>query len=313
MFRSRWIIAVAFGIAIAGLVQAQEQAQHAGEDAATQSQPPEPNPIGIPVRIIEDNVSTDARERSEGEASEREKDDLIAQERMADATEAMNEATQSMKRASWVSAGLVGFGTLLLVWTLGLTRQANRAAQGAVNATKEIGEAQVRSYLFCKSAKFKRTKDDFTAIVEIGNAGQSPATDISITGNLTTQMVGGFPSMPRVHAWSRSEDSIASLPPIMSGGSASDEIWFFKDSSFREDSHPSGDSGITIFDDANEVALDIVVSWRDVFGQRHSFPVELGATIDCTPNNPKRKTSYRGNLYFRMDDPDYRVVDAQIK
>ncbi|MCP5085452.1 MAG: hypothetical protein GY952_01405, partial [Rhodobacteraceae bacterium] len=103
--------------------------------------------FGIPVRIIEDRVASEASERRKAEAAQREKDDLAAQQGMNAATQSMNEATQSMKHASWVSAGLVFLGTCLLIWTLMLTRQANRAAQAAVNATREIGQKQVRAYV----------------------------------------------------------------------------------------------------------------------------------------------------------------------
>jgi hypothetical protein len=121
MFKCGKIIAVALGL-IAASLQAQEQAngtQPAEQQSSQQAETFEPS---IPVRIIESEESSRSREIRERESDQREEDDLIAQQRMADATEAMNEATQSMKRAAWLSTFFVAVGTGLLVWTL-LKRQ----------------------------------------------------------------------------------------------------------------------------------------------------------------------------------------------
>jgi hypothetical protein len=141
-----WMFAVAIGL-IAGLLQAQEQAESAQDDPAAQQEATQSLPIPLPVQIIEDDESANARQRREAETDQRDKDDLVAQQGMNAATQAMNEATQSMKRAAWWSVVIVGIGTFLLVWTLCLTRSANKAAQDAVSVTRQIGEAQVRGYL----------------------------------------------------------------------------------------------------------------------------------------------------------------------
>lgn len=200
MFRSHWIIAVAFGLAIAGSLQAQEQTQDAGEAATNKSAPTEGQPLGIPVRIIEDRESAEARESRESEAEQREKDDLAAQQGMNAATQAMNEATQSMKHASWVSAGLVGFGTLLLVWTLYLTRDANRSAQDAVKITRDIGEAQIRAYVSISGVEVslnKRSPSLRELFVNVGvvRTGQSPAHSVAVNIRPFEGMVLAQPEM----------------------------------------------------------------------------------------------------------------------
>ena len=118
-----WLFAVAIGINFTVSVKAQDQAQGADDPATTQSQPSDHNPVGIPVRIIGDSITTDARDARERQSKNREEDDLIAQERMADATEAMNKGTQSIKRAAWWSFSAVPVGNGLLIYTLLLTRK----------------------------------------------------------------------------------------------------------------------------------------------------------------------------------------------
>lgn len=148
MFRSFGIAVVALGLA-AGSLQAQDEAADGQWDAETHQQPPVvleiPSPL--PVTVVEGEESSKARQSREQQAAEREKDDLIAQQRMAEATEAMNEATQSMKWAAWFSFGAVSLGTILLIWTLVLTRSANQAARDSVSVTSLIGFAQQRPYV----------------------------------------------------------------------------------------------------------------------------------------------------------------------
>lgn len=181
-----WMYVFATGITIASSVQAQEQTQSTEENPTIQSGPAKPDPVGIPIRIIEDGISADARDQSEREAAEREKDDLSAQERMADATEAMNEATQSMKNAAWWSFGAVALGTLLLGYTLKLTRAATKSAQSAVDITRDIGQKQVRAYIYLKDCRIDGIAEGqkATALLNFANSGQSPcyitATSIGI-------------------------------------------------------------------------------------------------------------------------------------
>ena len=100
------------------------------------------------------------------------------------ATQAMNEATQSMKRAAWWSFFAVALGTVLLIWTLSLTRQANRAAQAAVDVTREIGEAQTRPYLgFNVVSGEVQVGKPLKFHVEITNHGSSPAFEVAVASN----------------------------------------------------------------------------------------------------------------------------------
>ncbi len=133
--RGYWYVILALGLNVAcGLGQAQEQTDGGESAAPTQEQPPPSLPLPFPVEIVEDYESAEARKRREAEAVQREKDDLVAQQGMNSATQAMNDATQKTAFYS-------------LIWTLFLTRQANKAARDAVVITQKVGERQVRAYV----------------------------------------------------------------------------------------------------------------------------------------------------------------------
>lgn len=181
MLRSYWIAAIAFGLTVfATLGQAQEQA-HESEREAQQVQPQSLS-TPLPVIVIEDQGATKARERQEAESRQREIEDLLAQQGMDRATRAMNEATQDMRDYALYSTIFVGVGTALLLITLGLTYQANRAAIKAVEVTDNVGRLQVRAYIsHCTTGIYTVLDDDTNALLQISfipdvqNTGQSPA------------------------------------------------------------------------------------------------------------------------------------------
>jgi hypothetical protein len=183
-FRDRVLIAaVGCLTALPASGEAEQKTTAPQWDAQTQQNPPSAYPTAVPVEIIEDKATAEARERKEAEAQQREVDDLLAQQGMNSATQAMNTATQKMAGYAYLSNWFVGVGTALLFVTLGLTRQANKAAQEAVAVTREIGQAQVRAYLTVADSAI--TPPDRSAIFQdmngvkasviFHNSGQSPA------------------------------------------------------------------------------------------------------------------------------------------
>ncbi|MCZ7887836.1 MULTISPECIES: hypothetical protein [Agrobacterium] len=130
-----------------GSGQAQDQPDKASGEAGAHQSAPYQFPFSVPVNIIEDKATSDARDRHEQEARQREIEDLVAQQGMNFATQAMNDATQRMAEYAWWSTVFVGIGTLLLIFTLWLTRLANKAAQEAVAVTRDMGQRQLRAYL----------------------------------------------------------------------------------------------------------------------------------------------------------------------
>lgn len=255
------------GIALATSLQAQEQAKTAQEGASQQQHSSNNLSLGFPIRIIEDDESAEARKSREAEADQREKDDLKAQQGMNLATKSMNDATQSMVYAAWVSAFFVGIGTVLLVWTLLLTRQANKAARAAVDVTLDIGKAQVRAYVGVEIVNVLTTPDErgcFHGAVVFKNTGQSPAREIRTKLQILLSM-----DIRRVTV--QHTDFEGSLPLITETGGDTDI--------------QSGQAAeIRVISSATDAKLDAVkllnegyavlfargfVKYTDVFGDRH--------------------------------------------
>lgn len=143
-----------------------------------QQQPSQTLPVPVPIVIIEDESTTHTRERRETEATQREIEDLLAQQGMNVATQAMNEATQRMADYAWWSMVFVGIGTFLLTATLFLTGQANRAAIRVVEETKRIGDAQIRAYVHIHDAELRwngRKMQTPEILLYAKNDGATPA------------------------------------------------------------------------------------------------------------------------------------------
>jgi hypothetical protein len=195
-----WLLAFAVGLAVATLGQAQEQAETADSDPAEEQSPAQTLPVPLPVLVIEDDERAASRHRREEVADQREEDNLLAQQAISAATQSMDEANQRMARYSAISAGLVALGTMLLLWTLYLTRQANKAAQDAVTVTQRIGEAQVRAYLSVVPLGVKEITVGGWAEIKfkIINTGQSPAYHVRYEatvcpGGYTRKQADPFP------------------------------------------------------------------------------------------------------------------------
>mgnify|MGYP006909091071 CR=1 FL=1 len=176
MSRSYWIAAIALGLigfAISG--QAQEVVQDQQERAQSQQAPAQALPIPFPVDIVEGETEAAARKLREAESRQRAIDDLAAQQ-------GMNAATQRMADYSFWSTVFVGIGTILLVGTLLLTLQANKAARAAVKVTRDIGNHQLRAYLGVLDASITPLRSGthpLRAKITIKNFGQTPAHNVT--------------------------------------------------------------------------------------------------------------------------------------
>jgi Domain of unknown function (DUF6471) len=254
----------------------------------------------------------------------RENTDLNAQQDMALWAKAMFLATVGS-----VVLTLIG---IVLIWrTLHHTSRAadytkdmvveaqatTKAANESVLVTRQIGEAQVRAYLRCKSAKYRILKDSVGATLEIENVGQSPAQSVRISGTAAVQFVGGSPSMPRVIAWALSKKKDVDCQPVISGGTIVEQITFLWPFDFSLDGDGQSIQS-PVSDFGNELWFDLMIHWSDVFEKLHESPVDLNATIGPSPYDPKRKTSsMAGRLRIRVGDSgkyrsgsaDYDVSD----
>ncbi|OJU36118.1 MAG: hypothetical protein BGN94_24690 [Rhizobiales bacterium 68-8] len=102
--------------------------------------------------------------RREDDADQRERDDLAAQQSMA-------ESTQRIVVISWWQLGLATGGTLLVFGSLAAAFNANRIA-------REIGRDQSRAYLHMNSAEFTWGNEQGghpIIVLTVKNTGQTPA------------------------------------------------------------------------------------------------------------------------------------------
>lgn len=185
MFKRYQIAAFALGLILfSPLGQAQDQASNTNGETGAHQRPSHQSSFSVPVNIIEDKATTDARDRHEAEARQREIEDLVAQQGMNSATQEINSATQAMAAYAYWSTILVGVGTALLFVTLYLTYQANRAAQAAIAVTRDIGQAQTRAYVGISDYELRFDTDTIdkkthisrcTLFLKWKNAGNSPA------------------------------------------------------------------------------------------------------------------------------------------
>ncbi len=132
-----WMLVATLGLMfLPTLAQAQEQAQSPSRNAKTDDGPPNENAFSIPVELVESEEATKARESREAESRQNEIDDLVAQQGMNAATQAMNDATQKMALHSLLSTIAVWAGTGLLIWTLFETRRTANAANDTLRADR---------------------------------------------------------------------------------------------------------------------------------------------------------------------------------
>lgn len=190
---------------------------------------------------------------------------------------------------------LVGLGEILLtavgvflVWrTLIHTRDAAVAARDAVTETRRIGEAQVRAYLSCASARFDINEVWVVAVPVIKNLGQSPAIDVQIQGWL------GVMSPPKQEGASF-VTLLGSIPA--SGERTATLLWGKK----ADDPHIMG----LVYDKSCAISVTCEMTWLDVFGKSHSAIFDLAEDVISGPQKP-RPQHVTGNMaianYFEVD------------
>lgn len=128
-------------------------------------------PVPLPIVVIESEEATLARLSAEEEARDREQRDILAQE-------GMDAATRRMAKYGFWQTWLIALGTAALLYTLWLTRQANRAAQNAVDVTSKIGYGQLRPYVGLLGIDRKRNQNGSQLQPIWKNFGQTPAVNV---------------------------------------------------------------------------------------------------------------------------------------
>lgn len=200
MFKRYWVIILAFGLIGLGhcVVYGQSPEDAKGDKAnAERSEPSDQsksNQIVFPVRILENPPKTEADQRDEQEAEQREKEDLVAQQSVA-------ESTEKILWLSGLQMILAVIGTGALIYSILLNRKATNAAvvgagaavsgadaaRDAVEVARKMGDAQTRAWLGFNSYQILLNKGDNGLVHEIHfrllwkNYGITPALDTNIT------------------------------------------------------------------------------------------------------------------------------------
>jgi hypothetical protein len=216
----RCLVVVLLAVTLAGAADAQRVGNNSGGQSGSQVAQPAPQQDLIPalagvqrsidgiaraIDSVNANTNTD-------EDSQREKDDLLAQQEMAKWARLMFYAAAISTILTLAGVILLGFTLAYTKWTLDEAKNATKAAlsavseaekttkaaEASVNVTRDIGEAQVRAYVRIADAKLEFTTSDGHPLIQIfaANSGQSPARNF--VWSLTIQYVGGDrPKMQR--------------------------------------------------------------------------------------------------------------------
>lgn len=279
MLRSHWIAAVALGLTIAltevGYCQ-ENPANDSPSPAETSDEQAEPLLPAIGIRIIESDEQASSRQAAEERAEQRELNDLAAQQ-------GMNEATQQMAVYALLQTILIAVGTGALIYTLHLTRQANRAAQEGVAVTRYLGKVQTEAYLAVTNLSIghgighqivrQMVDTGFAPIsLSLANRGQSPAMIEASEAHVNILVRGEIRHSSKL-------PTIVEQTTVEAGGSGH----------LRADipNHFLVGDGFTLLEDAKAI-VRISVDYRTRFKDLDRITYESQMTMACTqPINPE--------------------------
>jgi hypothetical protein len=209
-------------------------------------------PAEVSVEQITREEITSGTNEECNEACQRNKEDLRAQQDMAD-------AAWRMVLLGLCSLALTVVGVFLVWRTLVHTRAAAIAAREAVVVTREIGEAQIRTYIYAEPdvpilLPKRRVVVDFT----IRNGGQTPAyrvRHLSWVGFLDHPLADNQGDLVAPEQGQRIPESV--LPPgtKLVGQTGSDEAL----TGDEYNAIKQGEGGRALY-------LAVIVSYEDVFG-----------------------------------------------
>ena len=164
------------GQGVAG--EAPPQEEDGGKGAEGEKPPPaDPLPAPLPVET-EISAEPACGPRCEA-AQQREKEDLVAQQRMADSTRDVVVVTE------W-QLYVGGVGIALLVLTLVLTVRATNAAVEANRIARKSAERQLRAYVGLKDARITMNDEgELSYRVRYKNYGQTPGFKLTVQTSCT--------------------------------------------------------------------------------------------------------------------------------
>lgn len=214
---------------------------------------------------IERDASLGAESSSQlepaAESVDLQKSDLAAQERMADATVAMNRATQAMMWAAWISVFIGAGGLTALIWTFNEQRKLFRADNQAYVEVTKINAYVHPTY-------------GLTLTIDVANRGKSPASNVNFEGKFSYfrpdqndyPIQAGLNILPAGSYRSvvgKCYDMLFSfdgLLDVKDAGTHGKWTWQRITEDGDDSKHP-------------KVVLDGEISWEDAYGRRNSQKV----------------------------------------
>lgn len=144
MFRGYWLAAIALGLTLSSVSTAESAKQ--AEPSQTKSQwqyytgDYSADLPAFGVRILEEPEESERPNRGQQVSAQREIEDLVAQKRMANAA----DETVWLTKFQLILGVL---GAVALIYSLQLNRMATRAAEIAVETTRETAKHELRAYI----------------------------------------------------------------------------------------------------------------------------------------------------------------------
>lgn len=195
------------------------------------------------------------------DTAELQKSDLVAQERMADATESMNRATQAMMWAAWISVLIGAGGLTALIWTFREQRKLFRSDNQAYIEVTKISTFVHGTY-------------GLNFGIVVANRGKTPARNLSFEGTFTYYRPEKYEYPIKAF--------LSLLPPSSTrgvNGVCHDMLYHFDLLMKVEDAGSHGKwTGRIASEDGDDsrhprVAISGVLTWEDSYGGRNSIRV----------------------------------------
>lgn len=208
-------------------------------------------------------------------------------------TQSANQDLKAQKEMAWWAAALfalnaaqalIGCVGIYFVWhSLKLNRQAVDTAMDANTITRQIGQAQTRSYLTISQCDYVLAPEKMDLYLVIENKGQSPAVEVEILATATTHEIFqiGFGPEKRAHNSRR----LRGQCQIVAAGGKSTGRLTIQPSDFS----PNVLDAIYKHQEM-PIYLTCRAVWLDVFGDRSEVKFSLTPSKEGMRHNGARKS-----------------------
>lgn len=297
MLKRDWLFILAFGIvfetrAFAQQLPDQPIEQQTEGDRQQQGQESAALP-GFPVRILEEPEQSESAKREQGEAAQREIDDLVAQQLAA-------KAADRSYKVGIAQTILAFFGTGALIYSLHLNRRATKAAETGVLAARRAieqeqanAQRQMRAYITYSSlvVTSRPYSSDANSLIagydfsfQLKNSGITPAHQVLTAIGVGIAPKGGLNSRATIPACQFIEnDSHGYFGP---GEESGVDAVFIKAEDFIQ-----ADAGGQV------ITIAVQVKYFDAFECHRTYKACLGITFTVDPAMLRQKPITEGRLF----------------